>query len=263
MFTLPVMKFSATLLAAALGAAGCLFWTGCFPPSRGQTPEEKESHFITGKNRVNAMDYTGAVKSFEKALEVNPRSAAAHFELGCLFLNHEKDPAAAIYHFQSYLKLSPGAHDAEVIKQHIMGCKQELAKQVSLGPITAGQQRDLERLAEENKRLQEESRRSREELASLRLFLATNRPPVNPQLPGRSGTENRLESAGAAVVGGGASSAPGVTPGRRTYIVRQGDTMAAIARRHGVKLTQLQAANPAIDPRRLRPGQTVYLPESR
>ena len=59
---------------------------------------------MLGENRVNAMDYQGAVDAFEQSLEVNPHSAAAHFELACLFDEKISDPAAAIYHYQQYLK---------------------------------------------------------------------------------------------------------------------------------------------------------------
>ena len=41
------------------------------------------------------MDYKGAIESFSKALEVNPRSAKAHFELGWLYEEKDPDPAAA------------------------------------------------------------------------------------------------------------------------------------------------------------------------
>ena len=53
------------------------------------------------------MDYQGAIQAFEESLEANPHSAAAHFELGWLYDEKESDPAAAIYHYQQYLKLSP------------------------------------------------------------------------------------------------------------------------------------------------------------
>lgn len=48
--------------------------------------------------------------------------------------------------------------------------------------------------------------------------------------------------------------------GARTYRVRQGDTMDGIARRHGISLRALQQANPGVEPRRIRPGQTLRIP---
>lgn len=54
---------------------------------------------------------------------------------------------------------------------------------------------------------------------------------------------------------------PQITQPRvRAYTVRSGETMAEIARRFGVPLPKLQAANPAIQPRNLKAGQTVNIP---
>lgn len=45
-----------------------------------------------------------------------------------------------------------------------------------------------------------------------------------------------------------------------TYIVRPGDTLAAIADRLGIPLAQLISANPNLDPRFLRPGLVLRVP---
>ena len=99
-----------------------------------QLDEKKEANFIAGKNLVIQMDYQGAIDSFEKSLEVNPRSAAAHFELGWLYENKVSppDPAAAIYHYDRFLKYStnPDKAEADLARQHITNCKLELAKTV-------------------------------------------------------------------------------------------------------------------------------------
>ena len=85
---------------ALLLLAGCVLG-GCVPPAPGD--EEKEPYFLAGKGRVSTMDFTGAIQSFEKALEVNPKSAPAHFELALLYDQKEPDPAAAVYHYERYL----------------------------------------------------------------------------------------------------------------------------------------------------------------
>jgi membrane-bound lytic murein transglycosylase D len=46
----------------------------------------------------------------------------------------------------------------------------------------------------------------------------------------------------------------------RSHRVRNGETMGAIARRYGVSLAALQSANPAVNPRRMRVGQTLRVP---
>src|SRR3974377_2434209 len=137
------------ILPASLRRTGLLLLTGaafcgCLPTAPNASDEEREPHFLAGKRHVSQMDYRGAIECFERALEVNPQSAAAHFELGCLYEQKEADPAAAIYHYEHYLKLRANAENGEIVKQQITACKQELARTVSLGPITERQQREFE-----------------------------------------------------------------------------------------------------------------------
>ena len=150
------MTFSVGLFRSVMALLAIFALGGCLRSAPVQLDEEKESHFLLGRTRVSAMDYDGAAESFEKALEVNPRSAAAHFELACLFERREADAATSIYHYQQYMKLRPKADNVETVKQHILALKQELAKTVSLGVVTERQQREFERLVEENRRLNEE-----------------------------------------------------------------------------------------------------------
>src|SRR5215468_239807 len=145
-----LIPIAATALMALTGLAGCA------PSASSQLEEEREPHFLEGKNRVNALDYRGAIESFEKALDVNPRSASAHFELGWLLDEKEPNPAAAIYHYERFLKLRPNADRAINVKARILTCKQELTKSVSLGPVTQAMQTEFERLSEENKKLRED-----------------------------------------------------------------------------------------------------------
>jgi len=42
--------------------------------------------------------------------------------------------------------------------------------------------------------------------------------------------------------------------------VRSGETMAEIARKFGVSLPKLQAANPTVQPRSMKAGQTLNIP---
>jgi LysM repeat protein len=216
--------------------------------------EEKEPHFLAGKSHVSAMDYKGAIDSFEKALEVNPKSASAHFELAWICDQKESDPAAAIYHYGHYLKLRPRADNAETVRNRILACKQDLARSVSWGPATPSMQKELERLIEENKGL-------REELANLRQQqTSTNQSVGGP--PARV-----AQNPDAPLTAGGARDAtpPNMTrpaPARplHTHMVKTGETLTLIARNYGVKLETLMAANPGLEPRRLRTGQTINLP---
>ena len=53
---------------------------------------KKEPHYILGQNRVNAMDYQGAVEAFEESLEANPHSAPAHYQLAMLYSGMDLQP---------------------------------------------------------------------------------------------------------------------------------------------------------------------------
>lgn len=231
------------------------------PSASDPLDEQREPHFLTGKSRVNTMNYEGAVEAFEKAVEVNPRSASAHFELGLLYEGKMQDYAAAIYHFDRYLKLRPSSDHAEIVRQRIVACKQELAKTVSLLPLQQNLQRDLERVSDENRDL-------RQKLEAWQAFfaarshtppVATNPPagtaaPASPPRPSRSIAATQP-----------AEPMPPPRPARTlttigTHSVAAGDTPASIARKYGVKLDALLAANPGLDPKRLKIGQSLTIP---
>src|ERR1043166_1388379 len=133
----------------------CIGLASCVPPSQ-RAEEEQDPHFLEGKNRINTMDYDGAMQSFERALQANPKSAAAHFELALLYDQKKAEPATAIYHYNSYLQARPRGENAERAKTRIVACKQELARTVSLAPVTQNLQHEFDQVMEENRRLREE-----------------------------------------------------------------------------------------------------------
>jgi LysM repeat protein len=256
------MTFSVGFLRCALLLLAGFGLSGCLRSSPSRQDEEKESHFLLGRSRVSAMDYQGAIESFGKALEVNPKSAAAHFELACLFENRETDPAAGIYHYQQYLKLRPKAENGEFVNQHILALKQELAKTVSLGPVTERQQREFERLVEENRRLNEEVEKWR--VCATRLQALTNQPGTASVAAraGKPAGSVQPPSGGSVPPNSPSSGQPLAAPtgAQRTHTVKLGETPTVIARKYGVKVDALMAANPRLEPRRLKVGQTLNIP---
>src|ERR1700727_2203885 len=98
-----MLRLRAMLRAGGLLAlAACL--SGCIPGDP-RVDEEKDPHFQRGVTLVNGLDYKGAADEFEKALEENPHSAAAHFELACLYDTKLSNGAVAIYHYERHLEL--------------------------------------------------------------------------------------------------------------------------------------------------------------
>jgi len=248
-------------------AAGILLGTGlfgCTPEGNSRADEETEPHFLSGKKLAGQMDYDGAVDAYEKALEVNPHSAAAHFELAWLYEGKENDPAAAIYHYERFLKLAPGSGKAEVAQAHINNCKLALAETASaIAPISASAQRDLERLVQENKELKSELAQWQAYYQSHPQLVASNASPqaaTPAPIPASSADGNDHARTGVALTAAnnaGAASAPA-----RTHKVQTGETLAAIARKYGVSLDALEAANPQVRPTRLQVGALLNVPAS-
>ena len=273
--TLRAMIFpAARSLAAALFLLGA---SACIPTRDPGADEQREPHFLRGQELRKQLDHRGAAAAFEHALEANPRSASAHFELGLLYEQPLNEPATAVYHFERFLKLRPKSDRADIVRSHVTNCKMELAKLFLIAPNAPSAQKEIDKLKTEVERLGVENnqlRRQVETLAAGRTLTTTGAPPALAvaTLPpaARATSNNGLEA-------GPKSSVPKVpeppaktaktsppppaapmTP--RTHTVKSGDIPATIAKQYGVKLEALIAANPGLDPKRMKVGQTVTIP---
>jgi tetratricopeptide (TPR) repeat protein len=263
-------KWVPGLLAAVLLATV----SGCSPMDQGAQDEEKEAHYVLGKSRVNAMNYTGAIEAFEESLEANPHSAPAHYQLAMLYENQESDPAAAIYHYQQYLKYNPKAENAEIIAQHITSCKQQLAANALTLPSTPAAQQQLEKLAEENRTLHDQLSKWQAYYAAQQSAARTNPPVAQKNIPAQNyfAVQPQTSSLTPEDVTTAAPVAPAsttATPHKpapqknsptRTHTVARGETLASIARNQSISLAALEAANPSVNPKKLKAGQVLNLP---
>jgi len=263
------MKFSAPFFRCALAVLLCALVNGCVPASQSPLDDEKEPHFIEGKHAVITYDFAGAIDEFKKAVKANPENASAHFELGWLYEEKEPNPAAAIYHYEQFLELRPNADTAEAVRQRIMNCKQDLAKGVLPLPSSPSVQHDLEQLIQSNKQM-------RVELDQWRAWYKaqqTNRTPAQATIPTAPIQPTQMvqyvDTPVAPTVrtnpapvsyGGNSRVSPRPATTTRTYVVQPRDTLASISRKFNVKLDSLAAANPGVNARRLRTGQTVNIP---
>ena len=253
------------LLACVLGLSGC------WPAAQGPLDEQKESNFLTGKTRAQDRDFDGAVEAFEKALEVNPHSASAHFELAVIYQQQKSDFAAALYHYEKSRRLRPNAYPADLAGQQLEYCKRELAKTVTQTPTGEYLQRELDRLTLENQQLKQllsawqnyyHGRTAVMPAVTNLVPPPTGTAPQNTPAPLPVRTNNRTGTLPENPVVRAPQPAPRpVAPAAtRTCKVEQGDTLSRIASKHGVKLPALRAANPGLDERRMRVGQTLVLP---
>ncbi len=129
---------------------------GCFPGNDNHQDEERDPHFQRGRDLVNSQEFKAAAEEFEKALETNPRSAAAHYELGCLCDGKLNDYAAAIYHYERLLAITPDSPRAPLVRERIRGCKLELAGTEFPLPNSQNLQREVYALTEENRLLKQQ-----------------------------------------------------------------------------------------------------------
>lgn len=254
-----------SLLAAALG--------GC---TQSDQDDEKEPHYVLGISRVNAMDYQGAIEAFEESLEVNPHSAAAHYQLGMLYENQESDPAAAIYHYEEYLKFDPSAENADIIRQHIAACKQQLAADVLPLPSAPQAQQQLEKLVDQNRQLQQQVQSLEDTLKQWNVWYANQSAaksnsalPQDVTMPQDTGVGSSPQPSEPVQPVQTVNPRPVIViPPRpqvpvargHTHVVEHGETAMAICRKFGLHLTELEAANPAVNLARIRPGEVLNIP---
>src|SRR5882724_11675268 len=128
------MSFWSRLIASTWAAMLLIAVNGCSPSESSPQDEEKEPHFVLGTSRFNGYEYDGAIEAFKESLDINPRSAQAHYRLAQIYDNKRPDPAAAIYHYQEYLRLDTHAENADAVRGHILSCKQQLAQDVMTMP---------------------------------------------------------------------------------------------------------------------------------
>jgi len=239
----------------------CLALAGCRPGVAGKRDEQKDPYFLAGKNQLQSRDYQSAIEMFEKALDVNPRSASAHFELGILYEQQQNDYASALYHYQKAVALRPDLISADLARQRIQECKRELAKSVITPVSTQNLQRDLDTLRVENQLLKQQLQTWQNYYAGrgVNPTSITQSPPT--PVPAPAPVQVARQDAPPVAPVANYTPRPVAPPAsNRLHTIGSGETLASIARRYNVKLTALQSANPTMDAKRLRPGQALVIP---
>ena len=269
--------------------ATALLLSGCGWLERASGDPKHEPHFMEGDNLKGTAQFEAAREAFQKAVEVNPANYFAHQELGDLYLRRFNDPGTALYHYRRYIEIAQKLHIKNAVdptvETCIQGCEIKLAERTvdqlareHSSVVVEQLRRDndslRQQLEEAQRQLQVRAQESRT-VPNLNSAIATNRPPEIMAVPPSekfSSSKPKVETARVPVPTGpiigprpGPAPIPTLAPHRpssakTTYVIRAGDNPATIARAHGLKLPALLAANPGLDARHLKVGQTINLP---
>ena len=237
----------------------CVLWVGCDerPWVSGKADPKEENNYRQAEAYQRMNQYS---------LDVNPRNADAHLGLGIIHSDSAKLPeyGFAYYHLRRYVVLSGRTNDL-IVNQLIRATGLRLAElhADTIGKIqTQGQ---LEQMRRENDEL-------RKSVLSLSNQLYSASPRIAPSALVASSPTNatiaaptRAPSAPPKATDTQARLIPrSVEPRKpstpKTYTLKSGDTLAKIAKAQGITLQQLQAANPSVDTRKLKPGVEIRVP---
>src|SRR5438045_6396822 len=151
------------------------------------------------ENKTADGNYLRAIALYESALDDSPRTADVHYRLALLYDDKMHDPLHALHHFKRYLTLAPAGPHANEVRNFMK--KSELELGTSLSGDAMVSRAEAARLKNENLALHKEVE-----------DLRAHRQPEKPVADQRT-ADNKTG------------------PGPRTYVVREGDTLASIARK--------------------------------
>lgn len=182
-------------------------------------------------------DFLRAISLYESALEDRPSDADVHYKLGLLYDDKLNDPLDAIHHFKRYLTIAPNGSHADDVKTFVK--RDEVSLLTGLSGDAIISRAEATRLRNENLTLRKDldDTRGRSHLA------AADRPVDSAKVKSNEA-------------------------GKRTYVVKRGDTLASISRKFyktSARWKQILDANRGVidNPKKLTAGQTLVIPSTR
>ena len=284
--------------AAVLAATVLSFSAGC-GGGRNVTfaVETDDPYYREGQRLVKVGRDAEALSAFLKVIEKRGEQASAesHLEAGLICLNHIKDPIEAIHHFRKYLELQPNAKQAPGVRGLIDTAKREFARTLPAHPlesqaVSGDQMEEVRKLTRENEDLRAElaqrTAATTQFLRSSRATIEANDTPASPaaanaiplitpapmpiQAPSIGPmitaasvtTQKSMFTPPNSAPRASRAAAPTGSTGRK-HTVGPGDTLYNIAKRYGVKMEDVVAANRDVLPSvtaSLRRGAELKIP---
>src|SRR3954471_3825872 len=221
-------KYSPKHFATALALGLAFALAGC---DRMITPRSAQI-IKDAENKTADGNYLRAIALYESALDDSPGTADVHYRLALLYDDKMHDTLHALHHFKRYLTLAPAGPHANDVKNFMKKDELELGTNLSGDAVVS--RAEAARLKNENLALHKEvdeyrARHPTEKAAEIK--------PVDKK----------------------------IGPPAKTYVVREGDTLASISRKFyksSGRWKKIQNANQSLidDPAKLKPGMTLVIP---
>lgn len=208
-----------------------LFWVACQPAGE-VVRESDERAFRRAKSLLREDRKDEALASFMSVIDARSDAAESHLEVGLLYLNHVRDPIAAVYHFRRYLGVKPSGEHADFVNELITTARKEFARTLPGEPFAPQVDRadlmsSMQNLRDENRELKEQLSEARTQLQIAQQTIQQLQqqldipvtPTTGPVAPIIIDSSTRRQSA----------TAEGATT-ERFYTVQSGDTLSRISR---------------------------------
>lgn len=255
----------------------CFVFSGCQPMSVARVDEEREAYYMDAKEKLFAGEYEEAAIGFERALEVNPKNAAAHLELGLLYYEHLPNYVSAIYHFRKMLDLRPDHAMAGQIEEHLTRCEMDFASSIHLGPLNQNTETKIRNLVKAKSELEEKVQSLEGQLQQMRSVMVAqsnalkavqeNASQAQQASTPRNGSEQMHQNVKPAVGDDSSNNSqqssvsPVATkPKYRKHVVRANDSFYKLSRKYGVTPKAIAAVNQGVDSTKLQIGQVLNIP---
>jgi LysM repeat protein len=241
--------------------------SGCGPTPQ-LVKETDERAYRRGKSLQREGRNEEALQAFLAVVSARPDAVESHLESGLLYLNHIKDPLAAIYHFRSYLALNPDGEHAEFVRELILTAQKDFAQSLPGNPF--GETVERVNLMETVKSLRTENAALKEQVLQLQRDLTEQEHELGQYraaLARQRDATVRNPAEVAPIVIAPPAQRPGSQPASQpgTYTVQSGDTLSRISSKvYGTsgRWGEIFEANrdQLPSPNALRPGQVLKIP---
>jgi LysM repeat protein len=234
-------------------------------PSAAVTKETDERSYRRGKSLLREGRKDEALQAFLSVVNARPDAAESNLEAGLLYLNHIKDPLAAIYHFRNYLALNSEGEYAEFVRELILTAQKDYAQSLPGEPFA--DEVDRVNLMETVKALTGENTRLKEHILQLQKELTDQEMQIqrSQQASALQRSSTGTGEVAPIIIQQPSSQAQAERQAPDTYTVEAGDTLSRIsAKVYGSSnrwMDIFQANRDQLpSPNSLKPGQVLRIP---